>query len=1053
MKSNQQYLETFKKYLSKANLQQKEAIETIDGPVLVVAGPGTGKTQILALRIGNILNNTDTNANNILCLTYTEAGSVAMRKRLFSIIGPESLKVHIHTFHSFCNSVIQENRTYFGDNAGLKPISELEAIELYYEILSELPYGHILKRYTGDIHYEIKRLKSLFETMKKENLDSQYLLESATAYIENLPFNEDYIYKTNSKFGKKGEPKAKKIEEETKTIKVFMAAVELFDLYQAKMKKIERYDFNDMIHWVIVAFNTQETLLLKYQEQFQYFLVDEFQDTNGSQNTILNLLTNYWEDNPNIFAVGDDDQSVYSFQGAENKRISNYVSKYFNNLKAIVLAQNYRSTQSILDASKVTIENNLTRLILDDNLKAIFENKKTKLNKNLTSFSNSLEPSVHIRSYTNSYHEATDIAQYIENEHIKETNLSEIAIIYHNHFHVAHIIKAFEVKKIPYQINRKQNIFELPLIKNIITILTFISNENKEYDSGNFLLVKILHFNFYNIDLQDISVISLECDKNKQKWRKVISDKNLLFKLGITNISDITIIYESLLKSLKNLHNQTFQVFFENIIHDFGIMKYIMLSENKTEDLEVLTTFFNFLKEESVRNPSITLFDFLTIIEKMQKNNIELPIQQIVLQKNGVVFITAHASKGLEFETVYIINAEKKSWEEKKSSNNNFKFPPLDNNTTIKPEKNIEEERRLFYVAMTRAKKNLYISYPLMKVSDKSIELTSLECSRFITEITEKTDIKIEHIKLEDEAVNSFIETNFTLSLKPEIELVEHAYFEQKLSNYRLSVTHLNKFLKCPLTFYFENILLYPSARTPDAGFGIAIHYALENLFKNMLTNVNNEFPTKEQFLNYFKNGLTIYASHFTEEQYELKKEYAEQLLPEYYHYYIKNWKKNVITEYRFTNVVFEDVPLSGVIDKIEIEGENINVVDYKTGKSEKAKSKFKPPVEGNLDEDDFEKMYGGDYWRQIVFYKILMDNDLNRNWKMTSGEIDFLQKKSDNTFEKEKYYVTSEDELIVKNQIKTTYSRILKHDFKQGCGKPTCQWCNFVKENYVKKS
>ncbi len=1041
--------EVFEQKLLLTNIQQREAIENTEGPVLVVAGPGTGKTQILALRIGNILKNTDASPHNILCLTYTEAGSVAMRQRLISIIGADAHKVHIHTFHSFCNTVIQENRSLFGMSSNLKPISELESIDIFYEIINDLPYGNVFKNYTGNVYSVVSTLKDFFNSLKKENLEPDYLIVEAKKHIESLPFDEEFYYKINTKGFKKGDLKTKAINEITLKIEKFIAAVELFKIFNEKMYQAERYDFNDMIQWVINAFITNDFLLGRYQEQYLYILVDEFQDTNGSQNEILNLLTSYWGDTPNIFAVGDDDQSIYSFQGAENKRISTFIRKYADNLQAIVLTQNYRSTQSILDAAKATIQNNTTRLIHDPFLLSIFNQKKVVLNKNLLSNKDISAQCVHIRAYTNTYHEAAHIVKEIENCYKNGDKLSEIAILYHNHNHILNMIKAFDVLKIPYNINQRINVLKLPIISKIITILQYILAENKEYDSGNHYLAKILHFDFFDIDTQDIALISLECYKNKLKWRKVISDKNLLFKWGITSLQSVETIHQALSFSLKSLHNDTLQVFFEHVLHQFGIMKYCIISENKIEHIQAINTFFDFLKEESEKNPSITLFQLLGMIDKMNINNIKLPIEQITIQQDGVHFITAHSSKGLEFETVYIINAEKSSWEDKRNKSDKITFPPLKEYTKPSKNKDIEEERRLFYVAMTRAKHKLYISYPIAKVSDISIENSTLQSSQFIAEIIDDFEVEIEKIALDDQVIIDFVANNFEPNNKIDINLAEKSLIAHRLANYKLSATHLNKFLYCPISFYFEIILQYPQASSADNSFGIAVHYALELLFKNMLLNSEKHFPTKDQFLYYFKQGMTKNASHFTEDQYELKKEYGESILPIYYDYYINDWQKNVVVEHNFLNIEVDGIPLTGKVDKIEIHGKDINVVDYKTGKSKKAKEKMKPPVEdADPETDTYEKVYGGDYWRQIVFYSILLDSDKLNNWQMTSGEINFLEKTPENTFEKLKYYVTPQDVSIVKKQISTVYDSIMMGNFHTGCGKESCRWCSFVKDN-----
>src|SRR6476660_7051819 len=163
--ANRQQLEKFYEEYSRLNEQQKLAVDTIEGPVMVIAGPGTGKTQILSARIGKILLETDTQPENILCLTYTDAGVIAMRKRLLSFIGPDAYKVNIYTFHAFCNDVIQDNLSLF-EKTALDPISDLGRMELFRELVDSFPKNHPLKRYRGDVYYEINNLQQLFSSMK-----------------------------------------------------------------------------------------------------------------------------------------------------------------------------------------------------------------------------------------------------------------------------------------------------------------------------------------------------------------------------------------------------------------------------------------------------------------------------------------------------------------------------------------------------------------------------------------------------------------------------------------------------------------------------------------------------------------------------------------------------------------------------------------------------------------------------------------------------------------------------------------------------------------------
>src|SRR5580658_2631016 len=200
-KFNKQFTEVY----NKLNTQQRQAVDAIDGPVMVIAGPGTGKTQILSARIGKILLETDALPENILCLTYTDAGTIAMRKRLLNFIGPDAYKVNIYTFHAFCNDIIQENLSLF-EKTSLDPISDLEKIELFEKLIDSFPKNHLLKRYRGDVYYEMGNLKKLFSAMKREGWTPTFIntkIDEYLAIIGDKDQDEKFIY--HYKVGRKGQ--------------------------------------------------------------------------------------------------------------------------------------------------------------------------------------------------------------------------------------------------------------------------------------------------------------------------------------------------------------------------------------------------------------------------------------------------------------------------------------------------------------------------------------------------------------------------------------------------------------------------------------------------------------------------------------------------------------------------------------------------------------------------------------------------------------------------------------------------------------------------------
>src|SRR5450432_2788175 len=234
--------ELFNQQYAALNPEQKLAVDTIEGTVLVIAGPGTGKTQILGARIGKILLETDTDAGNILCLTFTDAGAVTMRRRLVSFIGPEAYKVNIYTFHAFCNDIIQDNLSYF-EKTSLDPISELGQIQLLRELVDSFPQHHSLKRYRGDAYYEIKNLRSLFSTMKQEGWTAAYIEEKINTYLTDIQTRDEYIYKRNGPGFKKGDPNKTKLDDQTERMEKLRAAIHEFDRFQRLMFAGERYDY------------------------------------------------------------------------------------------------------------------------------------------------------------------------------------------------------------------------------------------------------------------------------------------------------------------------------------------------------------------------------------------------------------------------------------------------------------------------------------------------------------------------------------------------------------------------------------------------------------------------------------------------------------------------------------------------------------------------------------------------------------------------------------------------------------------------------------------
>jgi DNA helicase-2/ATP-dependent DNA helicase PcrA len=1034
------YNDKFQEALNKLNPEQMAAVEQMDGPVLVIAGPGTGKTQILAARIGKILTETDASAHEILCLTYTDAGAVAMRKRLFEFIGPDAYRVNIYTFHAFCNDIIQENLEYFG-KLNLEPLSDLESAMLFRELIDDFPNDHILKRFTGEVYYDVPRLRELFSTMKKEDWNKELVNAAINEYLNDIHLREGFFYKrANATKGiKMGDPHQDKIAKAHEAMTKLLAAVNEYENFDKKMKANDRYDYDDMIIWVLKAFRENEEMLRRYQERYQYILVDEFQDTSGSQNELLKFLLNYW-DTPNVFVVGDDDQSIFKFQGANMKNILDFAAEYSQALKIVVLKHNYRSNQHILNISKALIGNNNERLTQQLRLDKNLEAAHPRFNEI------AVEPS--IREYENPDQELVHVAEQIKRLIAKGTEPGEIAVIYRNHNQVEELVHYMDAQKIAVNIKRKIDILTLPFGEKIINILRYLAMELDSPYSGDELLFEIMHYDFFGIPPIEIAKASIavtsenyktsNSNEPKTSLRRYISElrspaqpglfdavQNQEMKYLITHIDDL----------LKTSVSVTLQQLFQSIITKMGILRYVMLQPDKGWYMQVLTNFFDFLKDESRKNPDIKIADLITTIDLMKKNNIRLALNQVIFSDNGVNFLTAHGSKGLEFEHVFLIGCSKKIWDSK-GRNHGFSYPETLTQASADDIAQMEESRRLFYVALTRAKQCLNISYASKDKNGKD-----QEASQFVGEILADTHLQVEYPKIEADTMTDFHLTQLSEEDKPKVELIDSNFINQLLQNYTLSVTHLSNYLDCPLRFYFQCLIRVPSGKSPAATFGSAVHDALRKAFRNLKDN-DDEFMPVENFMRDFSMYMYRNRDSFTKDDFKRRLAYGEKILPPYYELNTVLWNKVALVELPVKNIEVEGVPIKGNLDKIEFDGKQVTVVDYKTGNLKYAKEKFARPNDNNPN--------GGDYWRQAVFYKLLVEHDRTKDWQVVDTVFDFVEPVNVGEYHKEHIAISQEDIDTVTGQIKTVYQKIMTHDFNTGCGKKDCEWCHFVRSNFT---
>jgi DNA helicase II / ATP-dependent DNA helicase PcrA len=974
--------EVFKKKYSQLNKEQKEAVDTIDGPVMVIAGPGTGKTQILTLRIANIILKTDTPAEAVLALTFTEAGVTAMRKRLTEIIGTQAYQVKITTFHSFCNDIIRNYPEDFGHIIGANPITEPEKITMMQEIITQAN----LKNLTtfGDKFYYLKAIMGGIDNLKREGVTPEKFSdlldqeEKNFANIEDL-YNEKGAYK--GKMKTKYQDLQKHIEKNKELLKVY-------GLYRESLIKNKLYDFTDMIVEAMSVLEKNEDLLMRLQEQHQYILVDEHQDTNNAQNKILELLSNFHPD-PNLFVVGDEKQAIYRFQGAS---LENFL--YFKNLypaaKLINLQQNYRSTQTILDSAFSFMKKGIE-------LKSHQEHQETKIQ--LYEFGE------------------VDAENYFVAENIREkieegTQPEEIAIIYRNNSDALPIASMLSKFGIPYISESNQSVLDDTDIKKLIYILRAIRNFGEPMH-----FLRALHVDFLGAAPLDLFKLSSYSRTHRKNPFEILNSEEES-KLSGMNETSLLELAKKFSHWNEIANNNSAMIAFEEIIRDSGMLTYILKRPGAVEKIAKVRNLFNQVSQMISKNRDSNLIDFIDQIELAIENNIEIKTSANFDTKGKVQLMTAHRSKGLEFEQVYLIGAYDGHWGNK-TRRELIKLPKsifaLSKASTIE-ESEEDDERNLFYVALTRAKKSVNISYSKTNLIKKE-QLLSYFVQEIKPELVEKCDAE----KYE----SRFSQNREILFAAPKISepsLNDKELVGQLFERYGLSPTHLNNYLKCPWKYFYQSLIGLPEAPNRYFALGNAVHWGLKVYFDHLS---KDEDMGQNFLIKKFSESLT--KQPLTQEEYLDLSAHGKEILAGWFDFYHDTFKNSTLNEYPVSDIeLAPGVSINGKIDKIEVnDGKNVNVVDYKTGKPKSRK----------------EMEADGDYERQLTFYKLLLSK--SGKFNMESGEIDFISPDNKAKWHKEKFVIQPEQVEELEQTILKVADEIRSLAFwDKFCDEPDCEYC-----------
>ena len=617
--------------LDNLNEMQRKACEYVNGPLLVLAGAGSGKTKVLTTRVAYLINVCGISPNNILAITFTNKAAKEMKDRIFKMLGSVAYDIQISTFHSLGVLFIKENYELLGYKKNFTILDSDDSLTIIKKIIKDL--GYDIK------YYNPKMIRNLISSAKNELID-------------------EYQYENFAN------------TEETRVASL------VYHRYQKKLLASNSLDFDDLLTKPIEFLRKNPDILKKYQERFQYILIDEYQDTNEAQYILSKLLS---AKHRNICVVGDNDQSIYSFRGSNYRNILNF-EKDYKDAKIIMLEENYRSTKNILNVANSIIKNN-----------------KERKDKNL--WTNNIDGDKVI--YHTSLNEK-DEADYVIKEIDKLLNdgvsKKDIAILYRTNAQSRNLEDGFLVSNIPYRIIGSFYFYNRKEIKDLISYLRLVYNEDD--DVSLLRAINVPKRGIGEKTIENLSTLALE--EEKSIYNVISKGKELEFKKIIEDIKN-------------ELNNLSLTELVDYILDKSGIRAELE-SENSVESeirLENLEEFKSITKNFEDRYGVASLEDFL------EELSLVADIEEHKGVDDAVTLMTVHSAKGLEFDYVFVVGLEEGI------------FPH--NNSIF--EGNIEEERRLMYVAVTRASKKLW----LVNTKERLLygERRSNPVSRFIKEIDE----------------------------------------------------------------------------------------------------------------------------------------------------------------------------------------------------------------------------------------------------------------------------------------------------------------------------
>jgi DNA helicase-2/ATP-dependent DNA helicase PcrA len=984
----------FERAFQSLNTAQKQAVEATEGPVMVVAGPGTGKTQVLALRIAHILEKTDVGADAVLCLTFTRSGVAAMRARLESYIGSTAREVQISTFHSFAGNIVEKYYDVLDFDRAPVSLDDTEAILLVDQLLHDYEWDYIRPR-TNPSQY-FSDLKGLISILKRERMTPAMFLEEVNKEIISLKEDPESI---STRGESKGQLK-KEIEKKIESLERTKEVVEFYRLYEEVKKDQGFMDYDDVLEYAVKIVELSEDARDDIRETYQYVLIDEHQDSSGVQNAFLKAV---WQgvEMSNIFVVGDDRQLIYGFSGASLSYFEEF-GTLFGKAQLITLSENYRSTEPILALADELLQSSVTKEKLKSNTKG---NEKILLSQ-----------------YSYERDEILGAGMFFKEQIAQGAKPEECALLVPKNRHVISAISILRDMGLPVSSSLGSSLFSLAEAQSIFRVLNIIS------DPFNTVLLAESVLDAYS----DIPPLEAHKALHESKYKALTVEELSSYGAGNTLFAGEHAVAKwgkKLSHWVETLSHTRISELVSTVGNEL-LITHAQTHEELLSSTEIVRSFLHAAIVWEEKHPGGILKEFVEYLARLEEYGQSVKLASFGAT-SGIQVMTLHRSKGLEYKAVWIAHMNEETLMSQKRQA--FTLPE-----SVKEhinERDSAAARRELYVAITRAKELCAISYAVQSYDGKPLELASMVVdlpeTHFISRTSEETEAAL---------LAAGPQTYVSVATKVDEDTIEvlKAYVQEHYESVKVSVTLLNNFFDCPWKWYFRNFLKLPEVKSVSLVLGSAVHSTLEYLLKA------DTKPTEKMLQEKVEHELAREGVVDPKELKRLAKD-AMSAVTNWVDTYYPHLAKDRVSErsVSFKDPLFPMLSMYGKIDLTErFPDGTIAVTDFKTG------SVKTPGMIEKLSDDHRLS----DYMRQLAMYSYLI-RGAEKGSIVTSSRLLFVEadKKEKNALYETR--ITEEQiDLLVRDiqeydEVLKSGSWVDRECHHKGYGDKTeCEYCTMAK-------